>query len=31
VRPGADTDEVLGGLGLGAAEITELRGNGVVA
>jgi alpha-methylacyl-CoA racemase len=29
-RPGADTDEVLAGLGLSTAEITALRGRGVV-
>src|SRR5262249_34940112 len=31
VRPGADTDAVLGGLGLGKAEIARLRDSGVVA
>ena len=31
VRPGADTDAVLGGLGLSAAEISGLRDSGVVA
>jgi alpha-methylacyl-CoA racemase len=31
VRPGADTDDVLAGLGLGPAQIAELRGSGVVA
>src|SRR5215469_8780595 len=30
-RPGADTDAVLGALGLGQARIAELRKNGVVA
>jgi alpha-methylacyl-CoA racemase len=29
-RPGADTDAVLSGLGMGAAEIAELRARGVV-
>ena len=31
VRPGADTDAVLGALGLGQARIAELRGSGTVA
>jgi alpha-methylacyl-CoA racemase len=31
VRPGGDTDDVLGGLGLGAADIGALRAGGVVA
>jgi alpha-methylacyl-CoA racemase len=31
VRPGSDTDAVLGGLGLGQAEIAGLRDRGVVA
>jgi alpha-methylacyl-CoA racemase len=31
VTPGADTDAVLGGLGLGKAEIARLRDSGVVA
>ena len=31
LRPGADTDDVLSGLGLDQAEITDLRASGVVA